>query len=699
MASKANKRRNSLLPPPQSDLLDETPIIEDEEAERRGRLKLHKRQSIGHGVVGAALTPNAQGAQAVQDQALSGYSASQLAELYSTCMKLSAENKINAKNAFHLQLIDYMAEMMKTKKSSDMDNFQAASCALDASAKIYAYRVDSVHSDTLKLAGGVGKSVEEQEKENRGGNDMEDDNVNGDDFDETKKKEKKKKKRAATIEKNLNNIDINKFDLEFDVDPLFKKTSTQFDSGGGGGQFLCSLYLRDESCQLLLDSDAFLNMVSEPLLEDDCQELEESAAINLPKIEDNLTICPSFATFSFKNWSVENEDPAFLNLSIRSEDGDDNMDEDKDEEQHHVFDVNAPPVEDLDLDNDAVGFVNDDDDFDNVVGDNQTEASAPNNRGLGLELMANVKQKFTSIPNEYSYFDNGRLGAWAGPKHWKFKAFAKPSLPQVGNAGENPKKKAKEAIGPLSFEDLFVEDKEMWNTVEKTMTVPKKPIKLQNKTMVNWNEDRFLLPSDLHYKGKDFAKLFFSPEILVTSKGAAVVPESVDDSINEYDFDNANDADEFCPSLPTHDGDDNQTAYFPSQSALPTQTQENDFLVAAPNRVEKVQIGYAKQAKKVDMRRLKAVEWSILQNSSGVESNKENDKTKMNDADEKLELKDPISFGDMYKNLTETKLMSSKMVENLSVPLAFVALLHLCNERGLALEGLSDFSDFHIAQG
>ena len=38
---------------------------------------------------------------------------------------------------------------------------QAASCALDASAKIYGYRVDSLHSDTLKLAGGVGKTAQE----------------------------------------------------------------------------------------------------------------------------------------------------------------------------------------------------------------------------------------------------------------------------------------------------------------------------------------------------------------------------------------------------------------------------------------------------------------------------------------------------------------------------------------------------------
>ena len=150
------KRRSSLYP--RHDNLNDTPLLEDievdEESERKNRMKkLQKRQSI----VGTPQAADGQG----QVGTISGYSATQLAELYSNCMKLSAENKINIKNAFHLQLIDYMAEMMKTKKNSDMDNFQAASCALDASAKIYAYRVDSVHSDTLKLAGGVGKTAEE----------------------------------------------------------------------------------------------------------------------------------------------------------------------------------------------------------------------------------------------------------------------------------------------------------------------------------------------------------------------------------------------------------------------------------------------------------------------------------------------------------------------------------------------------------
>ena len=100
-----NRRRSSLFPRT-SNQLNETPVLDepdvDEEVERRGRQKLQKRQSIGHG------TPNNAQAQEQISSGVAGYSAAQLTELYSHCMKLSAENKINVKNAFHLQLIDYM---------------------------------------------------------------------------------------------------------------------------------------------------------------------------------------------------------------------------------------------------------------------------------------------------------------------------------------------------------------------------------------------------------------------------------------------------------------------------------------------------------------------------------------------------------------------------------------------------------------
>ena len=39
----------------------------------------------------------------------------------------------------------------------------------------------------------------------------------------------------STLETNLANINVQKFDLQFDVDPLFSKTSAKFDQGGSKG--------------------------------------------------------------------------------------------------------------------------------------------------------------------------------------------------------------------------------------------------------------------------------------------------------------------------------------------------------------------------------------------------------------------------------------------------------------------------------
>ena len=79
-----NRRRSSLFPRT-SNQLNETPVLDepdvDEEVERRGRQKLQKRQSIGHG------TPNNAQAQEQISSGVAGYSAAQLTELYSHCMK------------------------------------------------------------------------------------------------------------------------------------------------------------------------------------------------------------------------------------------------------------------------------------------------------------------------------------------------------------------------------------------------------------------------------------------------------------------------------------------------------------------------------------------------------------------------------------------------------------------------------------
>lgn len=51
-----------------------------------------------------------------------------------------------------------MQDLIKTVKEGEMTNFQVASCTLDASAKIYAGRVDSIHAQAYKMLGGLGRA-------------------------------------------------------------------------------------------------------------------------------------------------------------------------------------------------------------------------------------------------------------------------------------------------------------------------------------------------------------------------------------------------------------------------------------------------------------------------------------------------------------------------------------------------------------
>jgi hypothetical protein len=60
---------------------------------------------------------------------------------------------------------------------------------------------------------------------------------------------------GKTVETNLKNITVNNFNLEFEVDPLFQKTSASFDEGGTSGLLLNHLCCLDNSSQLVLDSD------------------------------------------------------------------------------------------------------------------------------------------------------------------------------------------------------------------------------------------------------------------------------------------------------------------------------------------------------------------------------------------------------------------------------------------------------------
>eukprot|EP01104_Vermistella_antarctica_P008243 TRINITY_DN205_c1_g4_i2.p1 TRINITY_DN205_c1_g4~~TRINITY_DN205_c1_g4_i2.p1 ORF type:complete len:570 (+),score=196.80 TRINITY_DN205_c1_g4_i2:147-1712(+) len=169
----------------------------------------------------------------------------QLVDLYSNCIKLSTENKINQKNTWDLNLIDYIDDILETQHNEgDLTNFQAASCTLDASVKIYASRVDSVHTEAYKVLGGMTRTGLKDNKD--------DDNVGG--ADPSRQRKKATSGTGNTLATDWDALNGRKFDLEFAVDPLFHKTSAAFDEGGARGLLLNHLDL-GLGGELVFDSD------------------------------------------------------------------------------------------------------------------------------------------------------------------------------------------------------------------------------------------------------------------------------------------------------------------------------------------------------------------------------------------------------------------------------------------------------------
>ncbi|XP_076034678.1 non-SMC condensin I complex subunit H [Oratosquilla oratoria] len=680
------KKRRSVAQVAQLDQSMDNVFIDvpenNDEAERRER-QLNRLQQLQQRNLSSPSTVND---KQKNISGVSGLTNQQLSDHYAKCIQLSAENKISMKNAFNLQLIDYMAEML-SRESDDMKNFQVASCTLDASTKIYAYRVDSVHTDTLKVAGGLGRTKKEMAMEGSEGAEGEIVVEGG--------KRRKRIKRGATVATNEQSLNVANYDLEFETDLLFKKRATQFDEGrSGGGQFLSSLPILDDSGHIILDSDTVLCMEALGSKETNTAKVVFPVC---PELSEKL-VCPTFAPFEFTTWKIEDED-TFLDID---------KDEAKEQQNDYAFNVDTAANH---MDDEPYFEAEDGFGLEDVAGDDENgtvvtvgqegchkEAKAPPPKMETVYL----KEHLANVPLEYSYFDTRVMSAWAGPGHWRLKAITKDKNKDAEADGKKEKKKKDDL--QMNFEV----DPE----IEKYFAITRKATKITRLTLKKWTKERTTLPADLHYDATELKKLYVRPSIVIRRQ--VKEPPTVDDSIRGYDYDNNNDTENYCPDM--DDDNDNtcgydmtdifsQTVRGPLQEiGKPGEDFLGDNLVAAPNKVAKLNIGYARTAKKIDMKRLKMSIWSLLTDSS---TNKENENSAENKVQpqstadmfqlkEKMDDNMELNFSKIYKDLPSK--LSSKMSENLSVPLAFIALLHLTNERSLKLMSSPDLTDFRIGQ-
>ncbi|CAG8972402.1 hypothetical protein HYALB_00007156 [Hymenoscyphus albidus] len=169
-------------------------------------------------------------------------------------MKMATDNKINATNSWNFALIDYFHDMSLLKEGDGV-NFQKASCTLDGCVKIYTSRVDSVATETGKLLSGLADSGNNKKKrgENEEGEESEEEVEDEDGVVRKKPKKRAQRSSEATLAASFSAIQLKKMELEFSVDPLFKKASADFDEGGAKGLLLNHLAI-DSQGRIVFDS-------------------------------------------------------------------------------------------------------------------------------------------------------------------------------------------------------------------------------------------------------------------------------------------------------------------------------------------------------------------------------------------------------------------------------------------------------------
>src|SRR6266404_184788 len=209
--------------------------------------------------------------------------------------------KINQANSWNFALIDYFHDMSLLRNNVDNSiNFQRASSTLDGCVKIWTSRVDSVGTETGKLLSNLASD----------GREAEDDEPTSDNPDSQEPSHKKRKpahRSESTLAKNAAQWKSKKLDLEFSVDPLFRKTCEDFDEGGAHGLLMNHLGLgvgSEGALRVIFDASDSMGKVGE---EEDLFEPEDDVDLTVlrsegvPSLARSLLTSPAQMT-SFQTW-------------------------------------------------------------------------------------------------------------------------------------------------------------------------------------------------------------------------------------------------------------------------------------------------------------------------------------------------------------------------------------------------------------
>ncbi|XP_017765420.1 PREDICTED: condensin complex subunit 2-like [Eufriesea mexicana] len=590
---------------------------------------------------------------------------SQMAERISQCIKLGTENKINPKNAFSLEMIDFMTYMIK-KKDANMSNLQVATTSLDVSTKIYGFRVDGVHMDILQMIGGLDK--QNKNNENKSNVEEMDCQEGIEDSQEKQKLEKKKKKRNK--QRIFTTVEALKMNVETEKPSLITMEA--------------DLQTTDMLYQAMLPNHANSKFYPHPyndILVDTVNNKDmqdENIVFDIPKIGDfsNMEICPPLFYFNFHGWTADDE----LN----------EVNVDQSNENRFQFDLDASVPQEDDCRFTGKNY------FDIEM----TEEENINRCAMESNQVENIvdfrKVLTTTVPSkvsEYTFIQKNLSIHWAGPSHWKVTNFKRALFNNnVQNKLHLQQAKKKKEI-ELCYDN---------ETIERLNIkfLPSQAAKLLARTAkVEWNEEILTLPPDKHYDIIQASKLYLHSTMLENPRNKSAT--SLSDDMENYNYTNENDTSNYALNKNGENNKENEDDMIVNGMTYEVENMSGlqmpftgDNLVAIPKLTNKLSIGYSIRPKKIDMRQLKYSIWKCLKDET--DENVEEPVTKKAMRQDIDKINGNKHFTDIYNKLP--RILTKTNIEALSFPISFVSLLHLANEKTLKINSSCDMTDLIIEQ-
>ncbi|WVF69854.1 hypothetical protein IAT40_004635 [Kwoniella sp. CBS 6097] len=659
-------------------------------------------------------------------------------------MKLATDNKITANNTWNFALIDYFADLTLLRNGPDDSsiNFQKASCTLDGCVKIWTSRVDSVATETGKLLSGLA-----------GGNaaaDDEDGNVEGDDEEggEPKATRKTTSRSEATLAKSFTQLQVKKFDLEFTVDPLFKKTCADFDEGGAMGLLMNHLSVDGKGRVVFDAGDAGVDEDEE---EEDPEEEEEMVDLDrlrdfVPSLEaiNDRNISDTLSAFRFS--SDPDQAPDFTTLlGLKDTYDDDEPQGVFDDDEYDTFGQPAGDGqvhdffgnEDYDM-GPAGGF----DDAGSMGGDDLEAAEAYGGGsggagyGGGLAMAAPGEHLGPFDPRRqaghgelvvafgagddeegmFDYFDKGFGKTWAGAEHWKLRKVSKKDSATPagvsGDAGKAPKAaKTPFTIDFASASTTATSSKTLFAPASKSsITLPSsKSSRSAKKSGAGKRKEEWLLPDDMHFSSRQLLRLFLKPKFSLRMRRnghtvrmaenpngeidenfwAQAAADRADAGVNGEGMDFDSQPAPFESQFFHDDGDDGYVddaldASDPSGMGMGMDEADDLWQATQDQELRKSRPETVHFAKKAKRVDVKRLKDDIW---TGLKSliPAEKDETSEDDADIPTTPVEEVKTFDSIITSLRSTYPTEKMSE-ISTSFCFICLLHLANEEGLKIE-------------